>query len=79
MSATITAVWTLWYDETTAKIEEAIAGSPDSDERRRRIEDVSAWIRSSPPGVQDAIRSAVDNAVQASKITQEEANRLLKP
>jgi hypothetical protein len=79
MSVKRVAVWDMWHDETLAEIEKALEGSPDRDERRRRIDVLSASIRSNPPTVEEPVRAAVNSAVHAGVITEEEANRLLAP
>lgn len=78
MPANRTAVADIWFDGTLEEIDKALADAPEGEERRSRLEQLAALLRSRPDGVQEVIRSAVESAVQGGRITQEEAS-LLSP
>ena len=79
MKAERSGIWTMWHDGTFSQIERTFAGVPVGDERQRGIEAISKRVRTTPPGVEDAARAAVDLAVQNGLITQEEADHILAP
>lgn len=72
-----TLVWDVAYRETLLEIEKAVGDSPDSDERQRRIEDVTAWIQSQKPGVDGPLRAAIEQVAQDGTITEEEEKQFL--
>jgi hypothetical protein len=77
MSATRTSTWEMWHAGTLSEIERVLEGvAPDSEERRRGIEELAVWIRSKPATLAEVIRSAVDSAVQSGRLTKAEADRL---
>jgi hypothetical protein len=79
MCAEVTAIFDIWRCGAISRIEEAIAGSPDAEERRRRLETVHDWIRSAPGGAWQAIQVGVDSTVNRGLITNAEANWLREP
>lgn len=77
MSAKRTPVRDIWIQGTLSEIQRALEGSAEDEDRRRRIEELSEWIRSKPLSVEEAIRAAVGRAVEAGMITEDEAQHLV--
>lgn len=77
MTAKRTTVRDIWIGSTLSEIQRSLEGSEDDDERRRHIDDLAGWFRSKPASVEEALRAAVDRAVEAGMITEEEGQHLL--
>ena len=65
-----------WYSGILSDIEKAMEGSPEGDERQRRLRDLAEEIRPTPFGVRQCAGSALDSAVETGWITRDEAKRL---
>jgi CHASE3 domain sensor protein len=77
MIAKRTTIRDLWITGTLAEIQRALEGSADDEERRGRIDDLAEWIRSKPFSVEEPIKAAVERAVEAEMITEDEAGHLV--
>lgn len=69
----------IWQLITAEEIDKALAGSPEGEVRRSRIDGLAGWIRSQPGDAQVVIRSVVESTHHEGRGTQVEANLLLAP
>jgi hypothetical protein len=80
MTMQVVTMLDAWRDLAISKIEEAVAGSPEGEERRRRLEAVREWVQSERRGAAwQPINMGVESAVGRGLITNAEASRLREP